>query len=298
MNTKLLFIHVLSPLHAGTGQGVGVIDLPIAREKATGIPYLPGASIKGCLRDTMPKTDKDGKAVETDDCHAVFGSPELENAGAAVFTDARLLLLPVRSLAGTFAYVTSPYLLRRLKRDAESAGVPGAPALPDVATVESCLTATSTKLKLGDKVVLEEADLSNTTDREAWAEWLAPLLFTGDWQTFFKERFCIVHDDLLAFLLETATEVVARIKIEDETKTVQKGGLWYEEALPAESVLCSLVSASSSWGKKSLRADEVMQLVRGLLQTESDKTIKLKPIQFGGKASVGRGLCELKLGGA
>ena len=35
MDAKLLFVHALSPLHAGTGQGVGVVDLPIAREKAT-----------------------------------------------------------------------------------------------------------------------------------------------------------------------------------------------------------------------------------------------------------------------
>ena len=35
MNARLLFVHALSPLHAGTGQGIGAIDLPIAREKAT-----------------------------------------------------------------------------------------------------------------------------------------------------------------------------------------------------------------------------------------------------------------------
>ncbi len=51
MQARLLFTHALSPLHAGTGQGVGVIDLPIAREKATGLPFLPGSSVKGTLRD-------------------------------------------------------------------------------------------------------------------------------------------------------------------------------------------------------------------------------------------------------
>ena len=51
MDAKLLFTHAFSPLYAGTGQGVGVIDLPIAREKATNLPYLPGSSLKGVLRD-------------------------------------------------------------------------------------------------------------------------------------------------------------------------------------------------------------------------------------------------------
>ncbi|HEY7420145.1 MAG TPA: RAMP superfamily CRISPR-associated protein, partial [Ktedonobacteraceae bacterium] len=50
MNAQLTFIHALSPLHAGTGQGAGVIDLPVAREKATNIPFLPGSSLKGALR--------------------------------------------------------------------------------------------------------------------------------------------------------------------------------------------------------------------------------------------------------
>ena len=48
--SRLTFIHALSPLHAGTGQGVGVIDLPIAREKATNLPFLPGSTLKGCCR--------------------------------------------------------------------------------------------------------------------------------------------------------------------------------------------------------------------------------------------------------
>ena len=51
MKSRLVFVHAISPLHAGTGQGVGVIDLPVAREKATGLPYFPGSSLKGVLRD-------------------------------------------------------------------------------------------------------------------------------------------------------------------------------------------------------------------------------------------------------
>src|SRR5213080_58743 len=108
MQAKMLFAHALSPLHAGTGQGVGVIDLPIAREKATGLPFLPGSSVKGGLRDLAPDDDKHRR---------IFG-PRTDNAeehaSSAHFSDQRLLALPVRSLAGTFAWVTSPYILRRL----------------------------------------------------------------------------------------------------------------------------------------------------------------------------------------
>lgn len=107
MDAKLLLVQAISPLHAGTGQGVGVIDLPIAREKATQIPFLPGSTIKGVFRDAC---NDNGLRTK------VFG-PDTNNAdlhaGAVTFTDARLLLLPVRSLRGVFAWVTSPLLLRR-----------------------------------------------------------------------------------------------------------------------------------------------------------------------------------------
>src|SRR3990172_983710 len=111
MQAKLLLIHALSPLHAGTGQGVGVIDLPIAREKATQIPFLPGSTLKGVFRDAC--TDP---TLRTNVFGPDSGNPD-QHAGAVAFTDARLLLLPVRSLMGVFAWVTSPLLLRRLSRD-------------------------------------------------------------------------------------------------------------------------------------------------------------------------------------
>src|SRR5712671_3562923 len=115
MNTRLLFCHALSPLHAGTGQGVGVIDLPIARERATNLPYLAGSSVKGTLRDTY------NEKVSLDLRVKIFG-PETnradEHAGSVSFSDQRLLLLPIRSLLGTFAWITSPYVLQRFRRDA------------------------------------------------------------------------------------------------------------------------------------------------------------------------------------
>ncbi|MCS7069582.1 MAG: type III-B CRISPR module RAMP protein Cmr4 [Meiothermus sp.] len=282
MNTYILFLHALSPLHPGTGQGVGGIDLPIARERSTGIPYLPGSSIKGVLRDTA------ASKLAKDKLLALFG-PETgsasEHAGAAVFGDARLLLLPVRSLAGVFAYVTSPYLLERFAREAGFAGLtpPALPAAP--ASDDQCHLPPESALKLGDKVYkvyLEDLDLSYQEAKELaeWGGWLAQ--HSG---AQVKRRLCLVHDDVMGFLLETATEVVARIRLEDETKTVADKALWYEESLPAESLLYSLISLGSSRKKAvEVALDDLKSL--------------LGYAQMGGKASVGRGLCRLKLGGS
>ena len=51
MDSYLYHLHALSALHVGAGQGTGVIDLPIARERASQLPYVPGSGIKGVLRE-------------------------------------------------------------------------------------------------------------------------------------------------------------------------------------------------------------------------------------------------------
>lgn len=288
MDAKLTFLHALSPLHVGTGQGVGVIDLPIAREKATGIPYVPGSSLKGVLRDACPD--------DTGLRERVFG-PDTANAdeyaGSLQVSDLRLLLLPVRSLAGTFAWVTSPLLLRRFVRDVGMCqGLRPPAAVPVLGKGQTGCAVSDQGCALlmnaghPDQVVLEDLLLAGekSADVALWAGWLGEHLFKGDdyWQPALRDRLCIVHDDVLGFLLETATEITARIRLEDNKKTVAQGALWYEEALPAETVLAGLVVAAAVKSNK----DEVFKTVEKVTQT---------PLQVGGKATVGRGLCRVRL---
>jgi CRISPR-associated protein Cmr4 len=299
MNARLTFIHALSPLHAGTGQGVGAIDMPVAREKATGLPILPGSSLKGPLRDVCRETYKSDPNNKT--CVKIFG-PETDNAsehaGAVQFSDQRLLLLPIRSLAGTFAWVSSPYLLRRFIRDAHDADHTDLPQqVPPFAStatqaVQQCIVTSDSVLTLSNdaqQVYLEDLDLHATTQETAteWARWLGTRIFAGDqeWQQMLTERFCMVHDDVLSFLLNTATEITARIRLKDETKTVAQGGLWYEEALPTETVLAGLVVATPV---KHTGLDHKQ------IFDELGKFANIT-MQFGGKATVGRGLCRLQM---
>jgi CRISPR-associated protein Cmr4 len=289
MEARLTFVHALSPLHAGTGQGAGVIDLPIAREKATGLPFLPGSSLKGPLR----------AACEPQEARQVFGpdanDTQTENyyASSAQFSDQRLLLLPVRSLVGTFAWVTSPYILRRFARDiADTQITIPKMAIPALSETKQCALASETsKIKIGANVYLEELELqylSQSAEAEVWAAWIAEQVFPDDaeWQTMLKERFCVVHDDVLSFLLETATEITARIKLKQDSKTVIDGGLWYEEALPAETILSGIVLATPM-KVAGINEAEIFKILQKL-------TVK-KTLQFGGKATVGRGMCRLLL---
>lgn len=289
MEARLAFVHALSPLHAGTGQGIGVIDLPIAREKATGIPFLPGSSVKGSLRDLCDTANQEkifGTANNT-------ANQTMEHAGSVQFSDQRLLLLPIRSLVGTFAWVTSPYILQRFVRDAKVAGINNLPANPTILEETSCLVTTTSCLKHkvvnnNSKVFLEDLDLTpndmNSDKTDIWAKWIAENIFDDtEWQDMLKARFCIVSDDLLSFLLETATEVSARIVINDESKTAEN--LWYEETLPTETILSGLVIANPT-KKANVSATDVFKTIT---------TITNKTVQFGGKATVGHGLCSVKL---
>ncbi len=295
--TRIYWLHALTPLHVGTGSGLGYIDLPVMREKVTNWPLVPGSAIKGVLSDTHQAEDARKKIEDKKDltkhekrtiCAFGRAGDEHSNSGSLVFTDGRLVCLPVRSLYGTFAWCASALSLQRLARDLELAGVDN-PSAPATSCPErAAWTTGNTKLVLGGedrKVFLEDLDLaaSDSQDATAWADWLAQQIFVGQeaWQKAFRERFVIVPDNVFDFLSETGTEVNARVRIEDEKKTVATGALWYEEALPAETILSGLVWCDRVFGfsgETPARED--------LFQAYCGDPLDL---QIGGKATVGHG---------
>ncbi len=291
MLARPFLIHALSPLHAGTGQSVGVIDLPIARMRSTGIPLLPGSSVKGVLRDALRSIGADPKRIR-----AVFGPNTLEasaHAGALIVTDARLLALPVRSFAGTFAWVSSPLLLSLAVRDPELRSVLDH-QIPTAGATTALVASIGGENKCvnvvgggeGAKVYLEDLDLPVTADQccAAWGAALAPLVGGAEHPEMFERRFVIVDDETMTFLWETATQVDTRVRIDAETRTVADKALWTEESLPPESLLVGcLVADRSRWRDQRMTPDEVIAFV---LDDE-------RMLQFGGKATVGRGRCRM-----
>ena len=278
---KRYFLHALTPVHSGTGQGVGVIDLPIAREKATGWPVIPGSSVKGVLRD----------AVETEDttfADRAFGKKtgnEMES-GQVVLTDAHILCFPVRSFFGTFAYVTCPLAIMRFNRIKSEADMLKAHEVKG----SEVLLCNKSALNTGydnTKVYLEDLDLTVPVANSAGeiGGKFAKMAFDNpDEQTAFTSRFAIVSDEMFSFLCETATEVSARVSLEKETKTVTKGGLWYEEAVPAEAIFSGILMLAGHVKNMNGESDTLDELSEKLTN---------KTIQIGGKSSVGRGLCRL-----
>jgi CRISPR-associated protein Cmr4 len=150
--TRLILLHALTPLHVGTGQAVGNVDLPIAREKATGFPIVPASALKGVLRDQFGDQSWAAQA---------FG--DADRAGAWMFTDLRILCLPVRSFFGVFAYATCPLILERLRRHAEAFGITGFENLSVAVNGTQIALTRDSALHKDGKVYLEDLDLEVKT---------------------------------------------------------------------------------------------------------------------------------------
>lgn len=282
MQTHIFHLQNLSALHVGTGQGVGVVDLPIARAKATNLPIVAGSAIKGVLRDEL----KEQKSLDDKDINTLFGKLEnADHAGAIAFGDANLLILPIRSFAGTVAYATCPFILRQYKRDL---GLDV--AIPTISD-NHALIGNDSALLLDNKIGLEDLDIvaDKSNDCQKWADTIAKQIYpekvinADEWQTEFKKRFVILPDSIFSFLADTATEIRTRIRIDRNTRSVIDGALWTEENLPADSVLWGVLGVSDARDKSDKKAQELAQL----LPTDEMN------IQIGGKHTVGRGLCRL-----
>lgn len=285
-NTRIYWLHTLSPTHAGIGRGVGYIDLPIDRDGVTGWPILRGSGFKGVWADHHRATAEARKNDPTlRAAFGVAGDDNNSNAGALIPTDARLVCLPVRSFRGTFAWVTSPLCLQMVRRTLTLAGVGAVPNAPVSLDQGKAHHTATTALVEGSSIYLEDLDFAGQKceTATAWANLISKHVFAEDtaWQEQFKKRFAVIPDSEFDFLCETGTEVHTRVRIDDDTKTVATGALWTEESLPAETILMGLIQCDRVFGRNG---DDITQ--GGLLDRFAKAALTL---QIGGKATIGRG---------
>ena len=287
---NLLFIHALTGVHPGGGTALGVVDLPVQRERHTQWPMIPGSSLKGVLRDSCRVALGDD---QRDMLYAVFG-PERDSdadfAGALAFTDARLLAFPVRSLRGVFAWVTCPAVLARLARDskllAESEYAP--PKAPLVARGMAACPDQSDLLVDGARLLLEEFEFRRSGDDGGTAEWLARHA-VDDEATAARVRrnLVVLHDDDFTHFARHATEVIARVGLDYETKTARGKALFYEEFLPPETLFYAVVMATRSRSKQIERnAGAMLDLLRNHAPSI---------LQIGADQTIGKGLCAIRI---
>lgn len=310
-----LFLYCVSPVHMGAGTAIGAIDNPIQRERHTQHPMMMGSGIKGALRHHLsvswaaPDTKKLIDSIFGPDTNAA------EHAGAVSFSDAQIVLFPVRSLRNSFVYTTSPTALARLKRllllaseettshDQGNAteGIEGW-KIPESLPDERCLLFNPSLKVDGKTVVLESYQFTAIEDDQAKAlkptvQWLSRYALPDKpYMKFFRDKIekdiVVLSDNRFTYFVRNATVVEPHVRINDETGTADDGGLFYTENLPPESLLVSLVMASIERKKKGdseadcMSAAAILEKMKTALDTEM--------VQVGGDATTGRGQIVLK----
>ncbi|MEK7748241.1 MAG: type III-B CRISPR module RAMP protein Cmr4 [Nitrospirota bacterium] len=290
------------------------------REKIKG-NYPVKREENGEKKDVDKRTPRQIANEDDPDLVAAFGpgkidTPDQAHAGALNLTDARILAFPVRSLKGVFAWVTCSAVLERLVRDMGLAqekdkALQLQAALPEDKTLcpqksladpvktlrvawpqkDKALCLENGPLLLeGSNLVLEEFEFGRTGGCDELAKWIAEHAFVEN-DCFSPERFkshlVVLHDSDFTHFVRHATEVVARIALDYERKTVKNGALFYEEFLPAETLFYSVVFAGPSRRAGHPKTpDEIMTYLGNKMPTV---------LQIGADETIGKGICAVRL---
>ena len=224
-------------IHSGTGRNEGAIDLPAAREAATDYPFIPGSSLKGALRDYSCGywTNTDGLDNKTDKrTEQCFGREGAEQAGGLLVSDARLLLLPVRSLNGAYKWATCPIVLERLRRDFERMNF--STVVPGEITVDegNYLGKDEGQLYLEERVFKYGADLPKNL-----ASAIGELVPHEETRARLSDQLVILSDKDFSWFARYALSVQARNVLDENKKS---NNLWYEESLPPDTLMYALIA--------------------------------------------------------
>jgi len=280
--------YAVSPIHAGSGAAFAAVDLPIQRERHTNWPHIQASGVKGAMRAHYRDFAEDKSLInflfgyDRDDAihHEYYNSQRDENSrfevkenfpGAVAFSDAKLLAFPVRSNIAPFVWVTCPAVLKRLSNDLSFVGLQTIDGIPRMNGEHAlCLAGGIT-----DSVILEDMVVS-----VANGEVPNPIPHSfPDMDTLL-----LVSDEVFKYAVDSCTEIQTQIKIDSETGTAQGGALRYQELLPTDSVLYSVVYYSRAIFDNTLQADTVRGHMEEVIRNF---------IQIGGDETLGRGICKI-----
>jgi len=278
-------------VHAGSGSDLGIIDLPIQREKHTSYPKFESSGIKGVLRQYFRNVWDDKKLVKFFGPEAKDSDNDDSAASCIGFMDGRILLFPVKSVKGVFAYITCPDVLKRFQRDMEIGDINIFTELEKIPMNSICEN--SEIIAEQNTVILEEYAFDNCNKNDQLTKFANLLTKSLDgvinkyWAEKIQKDILVVSNDDFADFVNLYCEVNARIKINPDTGTVDKGALWYEEFLPTDTIMYSVLLTSPSFGKSDkLNGQEVMENLTNDFP---------EMVQMGGDATIGKGLMRIAL---
>jgi len=219
MELKTYHLYTHSILHCGTGQSIGNIDLPIARDTATQLPLAPGSSLRGVLRKEISKN-------KAEIAEHLFG-PDYINANKDNF-------------AGALSIGDANPV-------AEDQAVHGA---NNVNIINDLIILEDLDLK-------PKEDAAVGTWATTIASTVFPEHDHMEYRKEIEQRFLIIPDTVFSYLAQTATDIRTRIRIDPTEGVVKDGHLWTEENLPPACVLWGVYALGDSHKKQGKSAKEL-----------------------------------------
>lgn len=283
-----LYLKCIEECHIGSGESVNIIDLPIQREKHTGFPFITSNSLKGSLREHFENVNDDEvknlylfgheqSAYKKLNAESKKEYPNIDRAGSIAITDSRLLLFPVRSYYGIWAYITCPYVLKNFATHYNTYVKPESPI--SFKDLDNCIDLVSDESKIYKSeqnhnfAYLEEHKLSlNISNNQNFTDNIITLINQTNIQNLF-ENILIVQDEIFSYFTNFHTIISPHNKISDQGISEN---LFYEEMLNCESILYSFVfdsnifanyifeeSSPSKYFKKILNQNNIFQIGAG-----------------------------------
>ena len=296
-NALAYFLLCRSPLHVGCGISLGDIDQPVMRNVVTGHPMVPASTLKGCLKEPALHAwfANEPRELAERGIKSLFGDEGKDSTGLLCPQDAQLLALPVASLAGGWAWVTCPGVLRGLARRLRQCGAAQSATIPeprrDDTTKDFALVVGSDSPLAFDwggtrRVALAETPLhaQDSTALRKWARWIAGSAHRGEadaeWRNFVVQRFALVGDEIFDHFCTVATDVRSRNRIGEEGVT-DNTALWREECVPEHALFYGSISAQA-----------VPSNPRRWSEADALALVGPYSLQFGAKSTIGYGQAE------
>lgn len=312
----VLSFYAETPVHMGAGGSVSYVDLPVQRERHTSFPVLWGSGIKGVLRNFAYRKLSEEKV------NTIFGPEDggEEYSSCISITDAKILLYPVRSVRGVFAWITCPFVLKRFLEDLKAIknsnlNFDKKPQnienqndlvrnleellknLNELEDNQIIINNNNSKLVIQNQnqVALEEFVFNVkeiNKNQGILTSFINNLKQIFPDNNSFKEdlekHLAIVSDNVFKDFVNYAVEIRTRIRIDQAKGTVKEKALFTEELIPSESIFYSLVFISDP-KKNNINFEEVKELLTQNLFKEDPL------IQFGGDETTGKGFFRVKL---
>lgn len=287
---SIVVMYGLTPCHAGSGSAMGVVDLPIQRERHTNWPVIQASGVKGAFRANF---EKFRNRIPENITKSIFGSSDDTGyAGSFSISDAKILAYPMRSNISPFVWITCPAVLKRFIKDLKFIGRQ-TPAF-DWKNVELelnknisfVLSKNNNKDLLfeDDKgVLLEDYQVSinkNNDPVSGLTEIILKYLEKA-------ERLLLVSDEIFNYGVTDCTQVSAKISIDSKTGTTVDASLRYQEELPSDTVMYSIVcwGDSKNTVEENLKAETIKKFIC--------EEVIANYIQIAGDETLGRGIFEL-----